>query len=233
MQKLFLGMLLAAGVTTAQAQVTGNLGLTSDYRFRGISQTQNAAAVQGGVDYSHKSGFYAGNWNSSVSSQVYTNGAGAESDVYAGYKKELFKGVVVDVGSYNYFYPGAGTKFDTREVYAGLGYGPVAAKVSQSLGNYFGTANSKNSTYTQFDLAQPITKQLSLVGHAGRTRVNNSTNLSYSDYNVGVSYDMSGWIVSGKYYTNTNLTSAMKAANTVNGEKLHDKAFVVSVGKSF
>ena len=47
--------------TAAQAQVTGNLGLTSDYRFRGISQTQNAPAVQGGIDYNHKSGFYVGN----------------------------------------------------------------------------------------------------------------------------------------------------------------------------
>jgi uncharacterized protein (TIGR02001 family) len=74
-----------------QAQLTGNLGLTSDYRFRGVSQTQNAPAVQGGIDYAHSSGLYIGNWNSSVSSQVYTAGAGVENDLYAGYKKEVLQ----------------------------------------------------------------------------------------------------------------------------------------------
>ena len=81
MKKVLLAMLAMAGFTLAQAQVTGNLGLTSDYRFRGVSQSQNAPAVQGGVDYAHSSGFYIGNWNSSVSSQVYTAGAGLESDM--------------------------------------------------------------------------------------------------------------------------------------------------------
>ena len=61
MKKLLLALLMVAGITAAQAQVAGNFGLTSDYRFRGISQTQNGLAVQGGVDYTHSSGFYAGN----------------------------------------------------------------------------------------------------------------------------------------------------------------------------
>ena len=91
MKQLFLALLMAVGVTAAQAQVTGNLGLTSDYRFRGISQSQNAPAVQGGIDYAHSSGLYVGNWNSSVSSQVYTNGSGVESDLYAGWKKDVYK----------------------------------------------------------------------------------------------------------------------------------------------
>ena len=107
MKKVLLAVLLAAGFSMAQAEVTGNLGLTSDYRFRGISQTQNAPAVQGGVDYAHESGLYIGNWNSSVSSLMYTNGAGVESDLYAGFKKDVYNGLTVDIGSYNYFYPRA------------------------------------------------------------------------------------------------------------------------------
>jgi uncharacterized protein (TIGR02001 family) len=87
MKKLLFALLVATGVTASQAEVTGNLGLTSDYRFRGVSQSQNAPAVQSGIDYAHSSGLYIGNWNSSVSSQVYTNGSGVESDLYAGYKK--------------------------------------------------------------------------------------------------------------------------------------------------
>jgi uncharacterized protein (TIGR02001 family) len=239
MKKLLLALLMVAGITSAHAQVSGNLGLTSDYRFRGISQTQNAPAVQGGIDYAHDSGFYVGNWNSSVSSSMYTNGAGVESDLYAGFKKDIYKGLTIDVGSYNYFYPratatGSSTNFDTNEVFAGLGYGPVSVKYSQSLSNYFGTVNSKNSQYYQADLNFPIEKtKFSLLAHAGRTEVNNSGNLNYNDYNFGVGYDLQGWAIAAKYYVNTGESSTMKTANTINGQKLYKDAVVFSVAKSF
>jgi uncharacterized protein (TIGR02001 family) len=238
MKKLFLAFMLAVGFATAQAEVTGNLGLTSDYRFRGISQTQNAPAVQGGVDYTHSSGFYVGNWNSSVSSQMYTNGSGVESDLYVGFKKDIYKGLTLDVGSYNYFYPratnGTSTNFDTNELFVGLGYGPVSVKYSQSLSNYFGTANSKNSQYYQADLVQPIGKtKVSLLAHAGRTEVNNSSSLNYSDYNVGLGYDLQGWQLAVKYYTNTDTTSTFRTANTINSQQLYKDATVFSVSKSF
>ena len=247
MKKLLLALLATAGlVATAQAQVTGNLGLTSDYRFRGISQSQNAPAVQGGVDYSHESGLYIGNWNSSVSSQMYTNGAGVESDLYAGYKKDIYKGITIDVGSYNYFYPratvaGTGSNFDTYEAYAGLGYGPVSAKYSQTLGNgYFGTTGAKNSNYTQVDLAQsfePLSaqlKNLSVLAHYGHTAVANHSTLSYNDINFGLGYALpKDWTITGKYYTNTNVSSAAQTADTINGQKLYRNAFVASLTKTF
>jgi uncharacterized protein (TIGR02001 family) len=238
MKKLFLALLMAVGFASAQAQVSGNLGLTSDYRFRGISQSQNAPAVQGGVDYAHSSGFYVGNWNSSVSSQMYTNGSGVESDLYAGFKKNIYKGITIDVGSYNYFYPRAtnntSTNFDTNELFVGLGYGPVSVKYSQSLSNYFGTANSKNSQYYQADVVQPIGKtKVSLLAHAGRTEVNNSSTLNYSDYNVGLGYDLQGWQLAVKYYTNTDTSSTFRTANTINSQQLYKDATVFSVSKSF
>jgi uncharacterized protein (TIGR02001 family) len=203
MKKLLIALALSAGVVaSAHAELTGNLGLTSDYRFRGVSQTQNAPAVQGGIDYAHKSGFYVGNWNSSVSSQVYTSGAGVENDLYAGYKKDIYKGITIDVGSYNYFYPRAATSastgsgFDTYEGYVGLGYKDIiSAKYSQTLGNgYFGTANAKNTNYTQADIAQSLAplsaklKDLTFLAHYGRTNVANSSNLDYNDMNVGLGY---------------------------------------------
>jgi uncharacterized protein (TIGR02001 family) len=240
MKKLFLALMMMAGISVAQAQVTGNLGLTSDYRFRGVSQTQNAPAVQGGIDYNHKSGLYVGNWNSSVSSQMYTNGSGVESDLYAGFKKDIYKGLTLDVGSYNYFYPRAtnntSTNFDTNELFAGLGYGPVSVKYSQSLSNYFGTANSKNSQYYQADIAQPLTyisKNLSLLAHVGRTEVNNNSNLNYTDYNVGLGYNLQGWELAAKYYTNSGTSSTFQTANTINGQRLYKDAAVFSVSKSF
>jgi uncharacterized protein (TIGR02001 family) len=248
MKKLLLALLATAGlVATAQAQVTGNLGLTSDYRFRGISQSQNAPAVQGGIDYSHSSGLYVGNWNSSVSSQVYTNGAGVESDLYAGWKKDIYKGITIDVGSYNYFYPRAttpaatGSNFDTYEAFVGLGYGPVSAKYSQTLGNgYFGTANARGSNYTQVDLAQsfePLSaklKNLSFLAHYGHTSVSNSSNLNYNDFNVGLGYTLpKDWTITGKYYTNSSMTGTFQNANTVSGQKLYNNAFVASLTKTF
>ena len=243
MKKVLLALLMAAGISVAQAQVTGNLGLTSDYRFRGVSQSQNAPAVQGGVDYAHSSGFYVGNWNSSVSSQLYTNGSGVESDLYAGWKKEIYKGLTLDVGSYNYFYPRAtttaatGSNFDTYEGFVGLGYGPVSVKYNRTLGNgYFGTANARGSEYYQADLVQPLTyisKNLSLLAHVGRTEVANSSNLNYNDFNVGVGYDLKGWALAAKYYTNTSEGSGFQSANTINGQKLYKNAAVLSVTKSF
>jgi uncharacterized protein (TIGR02001 family) len=246
MKKVLLAILALAGITAAHAQVSGNLGLTSDYRFRGISQSQNAPAVQGGVDYAHSSGLYIGNWNSSVSSQVYTNGAGVESDLYAGYKKDIYKGITIDVGTYNYFYPRAtaaktGSNFDTYEAFVGLGYGPVSAKYSQTLGNgYFGTVNAKNTNYTQVDLAQsfePVSaklKDLSFLAHYGRTNVANSSNLDYNDMNVGLGYALpKDWTVSAKYYTNSSMTGTFQTANTVSGQKLYKNAGVVALTKTF
>lgn len=241
MKKLLLAVLLVTGITTAQAQVSGNMGATSDYRFRGISQSQNAPAIQGGVDYAHSSGFYVGNWNSSVSSSVYTNGSGVESDLYAGWKKDIYKGLTLDVGSYNYFYPRAtttaatGSNFDTYEGFVGLGYGPVSVKYNRTLGNgYFGTANAQGTQYYQADVNYPIAgSKISLLAHAGKTNVANQSTGDYNDYNFGVGYDLKGWNLAAKYYTNTSLTTAAKTANTINSQKLYKNAAVLSVSKSF
>jgi len=244
MKKLFLALMMFAGMSVAQAQVTGNVGLTSDYRFRGVSQSQNSGAVQGGIDYAHSSGFYVGNWNSSVSSQMYTNGSGLESDLYAGFKKDIYKGLTIDVGSYNYFYPRAtttaatGSNFDTYEGFLGLGYGPVSIKYNRTLGNgYFGTANARGTEYYQADVAYPLPfkgfEKVSLLAHAGRTEVANSSSLNYTDYNVGVGYDLQGWNLAAKYYANTTQGSGFQSANTINGQKLYKDTFVLSVTKSF
>jgi uncharacterized protein (TIGR02001 family) len=238
MKRKLLAVTLLMGATMVHAELAGNVSLTSDYRFRGVSQTQNGLAVQGGIDYTHSSGLYAGNWNSSVSSQVYTNGSGIESDLYAGFKKKVFKDITVDVGTMNYFYPQAtnntSNNFDTNELYAGVAYKElVTAKYSQSLSNYFGIANSSGSTYMQADVAVPVFGKLTAVAHAGRTDVNNSAKLNYTDYNVGVTYDLKGWNIGAKYYTNSSKGTGFQTANTVSGEKLYKNAAVLSVSKAF
>ena len=233
MKKVILALMLVAGVSAAHAEVTGNAALTSDYRFRGVSQTQNAPAVQGGVDFAHSSGFYAGNWNSSISSELYPGAAGIESDVYAGFKKEIVGGVTVDAGVLGYMYPRTTTDTNTTEVYVGASYNVLSVKYSQSITNYFGVADSKNSSYVQADAAIPVAGKLSAVAHYGRTSVNNNTALNYADYNVGAAYDLNGWIVAAKYHANTNKGASFETANTVNGQKLYKSAVVVSVSRSF
>src|ERR1700716_843610 len=151
MKKLILSAaVFAAFATSATAQTaapasphtfTGNLAVVSDYRFRGISQSFRQPAVQGGFDYSHSSGFYVGNWNSSVSGLSYPGGAGIEMDLYAGYKFEPVKDVLLDVGALYYYYPGAlvaGTtkKFNNGEIYLSGAYKWFSAKYSYGVTDF-------------------------------------------------------------------------------------------------
>ncbi len=237
MKKAIATVVLALTAFSAQAEVTGNATLASDYRFRGISQTQGAPALQGGIDYSHSSGFYIGNWNSSVSSSVYSQSSGLESDLYGGFKKS-FGAVTVDLGLYSYFYPRARTgstpdKYDTNEAFVGLSVGPFSAKVSQSYSDYFGTANSKNTRYYEINFAQPVTKTVSLVAHAGRTDVTNQTTGDYDDFNAGVVAKVGGFDVGARYFVNDRMTQSFKTTNTVNGQKNYDNGFALTVTKAF
>jgi hypothetical protein len=76
---------LASAQATSPHTVAGNMGLFSDYRFRGISQTFEQPAIQGGIDYSHASGFYLGTWASNVNGLSFPDGS-IEMDFYGGYK---------------------------------------------------------------------------------------------------------------------------------------------------
>jgi uncharacterized protein (TIGR02001 family) len=230
MKKFVTAVVTALISVAAQAEVTANLGVTSDYRFRGISQTQLDPAIQGGVDYSHKSGAYVGVWASNVAKAFYPGGAGREIDVYAGYRTEL-AGLGIDVGILRYNYPGTTANFDTNEVYVGASKGPVSLKVSQSITDYFGTANTKNTRYYDLGVSMP-TGPVTLLAHAGYTDVANQSTNDYADYSVGVAKEVSGFTVSAKWHTN-NLRTAYEATNTVQGERLYKDGFVVAITKAF
>ena len=124
--------------------VTANVTLASQYRYRGISQTNSLPAIQGGFDYAHESGFYIGNWNSSISwiSDGYSNNpmttatsavpgvsAPIEMDFYAGYKTEVSEGLVLDVGLLEYYYP-------TKNLPASSTY-KTSGSTGSFGGNYF------------------------------------------------------------------------------------------------
>ena len=137
--------------------VSGNLAFASDYRFRGISQTFRQPALQGGLDYAHSSGFYLGTWGSNVTGSLangpsYNNG-NLEIDAWGGYKSEVAKDLVLDVGLFHYWYPDARypnaqkTKYDNLELYFGGSYKWLTARYSHGLTDYFGT---KGDTYAGY-----------------------------------------------------------------------------------
>lgn len=115
-----------AGFSTAQAEVEFNVGVFSDYILWGTSASDNNAVVQGGIDYSHESGFYAGTWVSTLGS-----GEGQEVDLYAGYTFEA-GGLDFDLGYVYYYYP-ALDDFDYGDIYGSVGFGPFYASIQYAL----------------------------------------------------------------------------------------------------
>ncbi|WP_313369226.1 TorF family putative porin [Achromobacter animicus] len=192
--------------------LTANVTLASQYRYRGLMQTNNQPAIQGGFDLTHASGFYLGNWNSSISWLNDSNrdvSAPVEMDFYGGYKGNFTDNVPVDLGVLQYYYPGdypsGYTSPDTTELYAGIGYGPVMFKYSLALTNLFGFADSKYSQY--FDLSGNFdTGVWGLVVnvHAGRQIVRNVDNGSYTDWKLGVTKDFGQGLSVSLAYLDTN-----------------------------
>lgn len=248
-------------VAAPAATITGNLNLVSDYRFRGLSQSWGQPAVQGGIDYTHASGFYLGNWNSSVSSNSYNNGASLEMDFYGGYRFEPAKDWSADVGVLHYLYPGArlnsapatptGEKYDNTEVYVGLTKGPFNVKLSYALTDYFGLNNttsgyaywstlpargdSKGTTYLDLNYSADLGHQLTLGLHAGYTSVRNYDELSYADYKVSLAKEMNGFNV-GLALIGTNADATFYQAGNSAGrdpQTLGKTAVVLSLGKTF
>ncbi|WP_418317575.1 TorF family putative porin [Piscinibacter sakaiensis] len=230
---------LLASNTIAQTaapavSISGNLGLFSDYRFRGISQTDRKPALQGGFDLSHASGLYLGNWNSNIDSAFY-NGSNLEMDVYGGYRRE-FGGVGFDVGAIYYYYPGSGkagaSKIDNTEVYVGATFGPLSAKYSHAVSDFFSAPNTKGSRYFDLAFAQDLGNGLGINAHVGHQRIRNTPPQTgrVTDFKVGVSYDLSGYVL-GASYIGTNRDRV--AVGPQSGKDLGKDAFVLSVVKTF
>lgn len=192
---LALSLLAVTGAAQAQAAestLSFNVGTTTDYRYRGISQTRLKPAVQGGVDYADKSGFYVGAWASSIKWIKDAGGdASAEVDVYGGYKGAVGD-VAYDVGFLRYEYPSnkLAVSANTNEVYGAVTMGPATLKYSHAVSNLFGFADSKNSYYVDLSGTFDLGNGFSLVPHVGYQSVKNNGAYSYSDYSVTLGKDL-------------------------------------------
>ena len=174
-----------------------NIGGTTDYRFRGISQSSFKPAVQGGIDFSHKSGAYAGVWASNVNwikDYIGATDGSLEVDFFGGYKGELAKDLGFDLGVIAYVYPSnnAPTNANTNEIYAALTYGPVTAKYSRSLGNFVANPNSAASQYLEVAASFDVGNGFSITPHLGRQTIPNQTASAgdYTDYALTVNKDL-------------------------------------------
>jgi uncharacterized protein (TIGR02001 family) len=250
-KKSMLVMVLAlAGSAFAQTAAPApdytlsyNVGATTDYRYRGISQTGKKPALNGGIDYAHKSGFYLGTWASTISwlkdttANPNTTKGPVEIDVYGGYKGALSDSVGYDVGGLYYWYAGNNMKKtagqvspNTFELYGALTFGIVTAKYSHATTNLFGTANSKNSGYLDLSANFDLGSGWSIVPHVGAQKIKNGN--SYTDYSVAVNKDIDGLVVSLAVVG----TNGLGAPYTLPGSGTRDLAkdgLVLSVKKSF
>lgn len=223
-------MASAQAVAKSDWSLSGNVAVVSDYRYRGISQTNKKPAIQGGFDLTHSSGFYAGNWNSSISwlsdagafytREDGTSGSGdissnVEMDFYAGYKGEVTKGIGYDVGALYYYYPGQYpsdfVKANTGELYGALSFGPVTTKLSYAVTDLFGAPSSKGSYYLDVTGGFDIGGGVTLTAHIGHQKVDSasfrsSSAASYTDWRIGVSKDFAG-INFALDYVDTNAKS--------------------------
>lgn len=191
---------LAVLPAASHADIAFNVGGTTDYRYRGISQTRLKPAVQGGIDYSN-GGFYVGTWASAIRWIKDANGGNAnvELDVYGGYKGDIVKdSLSYDVGVLTYQYPSnkLNPKAETTEVYGALTFGPATLKYSHSVSNLFGFASSKNSGYLDLSASFDVGGGVTLAPHLGYQKVASNANYSYTDYSLTVSKDFSGLVLS-------------------------------------
>jgi len=246
--KLLNSLILAALVVpcVAMAEETspfsGNVSLTSDYLYRGVSQSGYKGAIQGGFDYAAPNGLYAGAWGSSISWIGAPASNGMELDTYAGYAGSVTEDVGYNVGFLRYNYPGeydalGATPANTNEIYGSVSWKMLSAKYSRSTTNLFGLAESKGSNY--FELNATYTLEgpaVDLAAHFGKQTLVGDTidpattlapkDYTYTDYNVKVSKGFSG-------YTFALMLSKLKGSKSgVYSDKAESMLGVLSVSHS-
>ena len=230
--------------------VTGNVAITSDYMFRGLTQTWGRPAIQGGADYAGASGFAAGFWGSSISQRTYP-GAAMELDLYASYGRNFGRDWSWRAGLYGYVYPGGNLdqanprlpsrSFNTLEANFAVGWRGLTLKYNRALTDYFGAdveegyrGNSHDTSYLQLDAALPLHGAWSLAMHAGHTHyttmlgvplADGARNPDYSDFGATLKYKFAThWSLSG------GVTHATNAAFYRNTTSLLNPNDVLGVG---
>ncbi len=199
--------------------LTGNLSFVSDYQFRGVSQTDEDLAIQGGFDYAHASGFYAGVWGSNIEWAP----ANLELDIYGGYSGSAGD-LGYNVGLLQYVYP----DFDdanTTEVYGGVTYKGFGLKASYSLSDYFSANNSDGTVYWDASYTYTFDNQMALGLHYGYTSGKGAQD-DYADWKIGLNVPV------GKFTVGVAYVGTDGDGKDIYG-KYADERLILSVGTTF
>lgn len=236
---LLLGALTLTAASPAFAQdqtepapavtITGSATIVSDYRFRGFSQSNEEAAIQGGFTITHESGAYIGTWGSSIG---FNNGT--EIDVYGGFAKELTPGLTGDIGATLYLYPGS-TNTTVIEPYIALTgtLGPASLKGGVAFAPSGQVSLGRDSgVYVYGDLAVGVPNTpIKLKAHAGYSESDSflgGSDGEVFDYSLGAEVTWKA-ITLGVAYINTDAPTALGYKEAVGA----DGAVVFSIGAAF
>jgi uncharacterized protein (TIGR02001 family) len=224
------GAVMAQEATSPHV-ITGNFTLTTDYAFRGVSQTNEDAAVQGGFDYSHSStGLYAGIWGSNVS---FAPGS-IELDYYGGWAK-TWGDWGVNVGVLHYDYPN-NSVLNTDEVYAGGTWKWFTLKYSHVISDrVFGFLDGKGSGYAELNFAYTLPQDFVIGAHYGMTMFDGeptpgapNSDFDYDDIKISVSKAVKGFNLGLAYVATTSLGDGYGTKPDT-----YDDRVIFSVGKTF
>ena len=213
-------------------EISYNAAITTDYRYRGLSQSRLDPALQGGADFvNNPTGLYVGTWLSTIKWTKDLGGDGnIEWDIYGGKKGQITPDISYDVGGLYYFYPSNDLhpSANTFELYGQLGFGPAYIKYSHSTTNLFGTSDSNGSGYLDVGANVEVMTGLTLNLHAGHQKVAHNSVYSYNDFKVGVTKD----------FGFANVSLAAIKANTSSylspsGRNLGKTGLVLSASKTF
>ncbi len=174
---------LAVVATPAMADLKANIGVASNYIWRGVTQSADAAAVSGGVDYTHQSGFYAGTWVSNTTANQY------EHDIYGGYNFKAGQ-VDMDAGLIRYIYPIGSTGDNFNEIYLNAKYQQFGGGVALTLTKDH--TSDKHDVYlygsADFELKKDLTLNL-LIGNYNYDAPNNATYTDYTHFHASLHKD--------------------------------------------
>ena len=233
---LLVGAAAIVCAGAAHADVTANVSVTSDYRYRAISQSRLTPAVQGGVDAT-QGGWYVGAWGSTIRWIRDAGGDGpVELDIYGGYKGSINEALAYDVGVLHYQYPSHGLTVspNTTELYAALTYGVATVKYSHSVSNLFGFERSRGSSYVELATAHDLGDGYTLTPHVGYQRVQNNGSASYADVSLAISREFRGVLLSATAtYANVDRVDDRPAYASPSGKNLGRAAVVLAAKYTF
>jgi uncharacterized protein (TIGR02001 family) len=222
-------IVLVATAATAHAEVTGTVTATTDYDFRGITQTSQDPALQGSIDYAHDSGFYAGVWGSNVDFGDCCD-ENIEIDLYAGFSGgEEF---VWDVGYVYYTYPGAdeypgASDIDYGEFFGELGWKMLSGKIWYSP-SFF--ESSADAWYYEANANFELPANFGLGLHAGYSDGDYWGDNNYVDWSVGVTYTISHFNLGLKWVDGSDYEPGNNTHDDVNSS---DARAIFSVSTTF